>query len=1030
MRCVVKKILWLLAMTFDVWGSDFPVPYNSEPDKSAPMPAFEAAATMKLPPGFNAAVFASEPDVQNPIAMAWDGRGRLWVAENYTYAERSLKFDLNLRDRLLIFEGQEGKNHFYSRKVFTDEVQMLTSVAVGCGGVWLMCPPRLLFVPDRNADDVPDGAPEVVLDGFTVPSENYHGFANGLRFGPDGWLYGRCGASSPGEIGKPGMPAAERIPLRGTIWRYHPKRKIFEALSSGTTNPWGHDWDANGELFFINTVNGHLWHAFPGAHFVRPHTIDPNPHAYALIDQHADHWHFNTAQGWAKSRDGNSGELGGGHAHVGMMIYLGDNWPDEYRGDLFTINFHGRRANREILERTGSGYTGHHGKDFMLLADPWFRGMDLSYGPDGGVFVADWSDTGECHESTGVHRTSGRIYKITCGEPKSSWTGDLAKLAPSELANLQLHRNEWFARQARLELANRFSEDSPDRTLVAGQLHRMFDDQNDPVIKLRMLWSLYVIGAADWQFLEKQLAAENEHIRAWAIRLLTDFWPLDTVLSQRPAVSGRDSSGSFSSSLLGHLVRIGKTDPSGLVRLVLASTLQRLPISERAPLAAALMGRTEDAADHNLPLLIWYGLIPLGDADPVSLAHLAVGCELPMTLKLIARRLAEEIDQSPFPLNELLELTLTKPEPFKNQLIEGMTEALTGYRKTSKPPAWEAFVQQIISSHNEVLHDRVRNLGVLFGDGRALEDVRKVAFDPNAELSFRKSALQALIDSKPPDLRESCERLLNVQFLNSVAARGLAAFDDPAVGSELVRAYRQFHPTERPQLLSSLVSRASFANALLDALADGRIPRSDLSTFHARQIQSLNKPALNQKLAEAWGELRENPEESRLRISKWKAQLTLDSLAEADLSQGRDLFTLTCAPCHTLYGQGGGIGPDLTGAGRDNLDYLLENIVDPSAVVSVDFRMSVLKFKDGRVLNGLITAKNDRTITLKTMTETVTVDRTDLEAIETSSASLMPDGLLEALNATQARDLIGYLMHQTQVPSSANTKATNQKAAR
>src|SRR5437588_4047450 len=409
----MKKTLMLLLTPLSLCASEFPVPYNSEPDKSKPMPATEAAAKLRLPPGFKATVFAAEPDVQNPIAMAWDARGRLWVAENYTYAERAKKFDLNLRDRILIFEDKDADGRFDTRTVFTDEVQMLTSIEVGRGGLWVMCPPQVLFIPDRNGDDVPDGAPEIVLDGFTVPPENYHNFANGLRFGPDGWLYGRCGASSPGEIGVPSTPEEKRIPLRGTVWRYDPKRRVVEALSCGTTNPWGHDWNEHGELFFINTVNGHLWHDFAGAHFDRPHTIDPNPRAYALIDQHADHWHFDTASGWQKSRDGAANDLGGGHAHIGMMIYQGDNWPAEYRGHLFTLNLHGRRANQEILERTGSGYVGEHAPDFFIAGDPWFRGMELSYGPDGGVFVLDWSDTGECHEYTGVHRTSGRIYKIT-----------------------------------------------------------------------------------------------------------------------------------------------------------------------------------------------------------------------------------------------------------------------------------------------------------------------------------------------------------------------------------------------------------------------------------------------------------------------------------------------------------------------------------------------------------------------------------------------------------------------------------------
>ncbi|MDB6038371.1 MAG: Cytochrome c, partial [Verrucomicrobiales bacterium] len=648
----------LLAATLCAAASEFPVPYNSEPDPGTPLPASEAAAKMKLPPGFKATVFASEPDVQNPIAMAWDGRGRLWVAENYTYAERKLKFDLSLRDRLLIFEDTDGDGHFNTRKVFTDELQMLTSVAVGLGGVWVMCPPRLLFIPDRNHDDLPDSAPEVILDGFTVPTENYHNFANGLRFGPDGWLYGRCGASSPGEIGKPGAPPEQRIPMRGTIWRYHPQRKIFEALSSGTTNPWGHDWDANGELFFINTVNGQLWHDITGAHYVRPHTIDPNPRVYGLIDQHADHWHFDTAQGWTQSRDGIADSFGGGHAHAGMMIYIGDNWPTTYRGNLFTLNLHGRRANQEILERTGSGYVGHHGQDLLFSADPWFRGMELSYGPDGGVYVLDWSDTGECHESTGVHRTSGRIFKVTFGEPKPPLEVNLAGTSDAALIDLQTNANEWFSRYARLELENRFGNDatqtSPARDIAAKRLPAMFATSTNTATKLRALWCLNAIGSATSQFLQTALTEPDEHVRVWAIRLLTDTWPLDTVLSQRPFQAPGPTS--VPPSLLDLFVDMAKTDKSGLVRLALASVLQRLPVADRIPLAAALVKHSEDGTDHNLPLMIWYGLIPVADSSPSSLVPLAAQCELPLTLKYIARRLTEDIEKNPDPLNSLLDL--------------------------------------------------------------------------------------------------------------------------------------------------------------------------------------------------------------------------------------------------------------------------------------------------------------------------------------------------------------------------------------
>ncbi len=1003
-------------------ASEFPVPYNSEPDtNSSPMPATEAAAKFKAPPGFKVTAFAAEPDVQNPIAMTWDARGRLWVVENYTYAERAKKFDLHLRDRVLIFEDKNGDGHFSSRKVFTDDVQMATSVEVGHGGVWLMCPPQVLFIADKNGDDVPDAPAEVVLDGFTPPPENYHNFANGLRFGPDGWLYGRCGASSPGEIGIPGTPAGQRIPMRGTMWRYHPQRKIFEALSGGTTNPWGHDWNEFGELFFINTVNGQLWHGIAGAHYVRPHTIDPNPRAYAMIDQHADHWHFDTAQDWTKSRGGAANALGGGHAHIGMMVYLGDNWPAEYRGHLFTWNMHGRRANQEILERSGSGYVGRHGTDILLAEDNWFRGMELSYGPDGGVFALDWSDTGECHDSTGVHRNSGRIFKITYGDPKRADVGDLTKFNSRELVKLHTHANEWWVRQARLELAARATS---GRGLDSAKvlLREMFEQDTDVVQKLHALWSLYVVGAADEKFLSAQLNHTNEHVRAWAVRLLTDLWPLDTTLSQQISVLPAGIDRGSIAKIAPLLARTAAKDSSGLVRLALASTLQRLPVSQRASLATALVAHAEDANDHNLPLMIWYGLIPVADSDPSALAKLAAKCEQPITRKFIARRLAEDIEKTPAPVNDLLKVAAAKSEAFQADILTGLSDGLTGWRKAKKPSAWDSLAKKLAGSANKSIADRVRDLSVLFGDGRALDEVKRVALDKEADLTARKAALQTLIESKPPDLRQICEQLLGTRFLNAVAVRGLAQFSDPALGEKLAKSYRNFHASERGPVMETLVSRPAFAKALLNEVAAGKIARTDVTPFHARQIRSFNDAALTKQLSQAWGEMREAAADKQALIAKLKTQLTPTTLAKADAGNGRVVFNLACAACHTLYGHGGAVGPDLTGAGRDNLDYLLDNIADPSAVVNADFRMSVVNLKDGRTINGITSAKTARTLTLKTMTEIVTVERSEIESMQESPLSLMPEGLFEALSPEQTRDLIAYLMTKSQVPLPAGTK--------
>ena len=1111
------------------------------------LPPDEAARGFRVPDGFNVSVFATEPDVQNPIAMAWDARGRLWVAENYTYADRTKKFDLSLRDRVLIFEDTDSDGRHDKRTVFTDDVQMLTGIEIGHGGVWLMTPPNLVFVPDANQDDQPDGAPVVMLDGFTPSTDNYHTFANGLKWGPDGWLYGRCGASSPGRLGAPGTPDAQRVPLNGGVWRYrasnevvslvstrraatvvpsppssgerarvrgpsgddaiptekveertpHPnplpsrargegtgqdQAVIVEVLCHGTTNPWGMDWNEHGEAFFINTVNGHLWHVIPGAHFMRPHSEDPNPHVYELIDQHADHYHWDTGKDWTDSRKvtGEHDRLGGGHAHSGATIYLGDNWPQEYRGRLLTLNLHGRRVNVEQLEREGSGYVGKHHPDMLHAADPWFRGIDLSYGPDGAVYILDWSDTGECHEHTGVHRTSGRIFKVwyprvgnaSLGESSSSVT----HRATTAFADLHRHPNEWIVRQARRVLVERIgphgtSRDADTHAAVCAELRAMFETEANVDVKLRVLWTLFQLEVIDPDELLKLTRHPDEHIRAWAVRLLTDDCPLDTIQGQPHPFAKAPGD-----EVIRELVRMAREDESGLVRLALASTLQRLPIDRRLELATPLASRPDDADDHNLPLMVWYGLMPTlvpasvasgvspvpsppssgervrvrgpngetaskqiaaeartphpnplpskargegtgkdsSDVRPIALAQFATDCRFPTTRRLIARRLAELIDEHPKAVEELL--ASAKGDESLQDILDGLTAGFAGRHKVKVPSGWEGVQRRVASTENGKLRERVRDLSVLFGDGRALDEVKRVALDGKAEMASRKAALQTLIDNKPNDLREVCEKLLAVRSLNTVAVRGLAAFDDPALGDKLAKNYRSFNPQERPAVIETLVSRPSFAKALLSEMAAGKIARTDLSAFQVRQLRSLGNAELTRQLTEVWGELRDSPAEKQQLAAKIKSQLTLEALQAADKSAGRAVFDKLCANCHRLYGHGGAIGPDLTGAGRHNLDYVVDNMVDPSAVVGADYRMSVVTLHDGRVMNGIVSSKTDRAMTLQTAKDRLTLALADIDELQASPLSLMPDGQLQPLTDAEIRDLVGYLMHPTQVP--------------
>lgn len=603
-----------------------PAPFNTQEITIPFLKPTEALKAIAVPKGFRVQLAAAEPMVQQPIDMAWDTRGRLWVAECYTYAERETNFEKKLKDRIIILEDTNHDGVFDKRKIFWDGASQLTSIELGFGGVWAACAPNILFLADQNGDDQPDGEPEVILDGFDTDKVR-HNIVNGLRWGPDGWLYGRHGILGPGsKVGRPGTPEAKRTHIQCGIWRYHPTRKSFEVVCHGTTNPWGHDWDEHGQLFFINTVIGHLWHAVPGARYQRMYGNHFDKHLYELIQQTADHYHFDVGkEKWSdlKKTGMTSGTdaAGGGHAHTGMMIYLGDNWPAEYRGNVFTLNLHGLRMNQESLHRQGAGYVGKHAADFMSTSDKWFRGIELSYAPDGSVYVLDWSDIGECHDNDGIHRTSGRIYRISYGKTEAAKV-DLTEWSNDDLAESVGSPNEWYSRQAR-QLIQQRAAAGQDLTKAALKLMNTYRLTSSTPTALRAMWTLNAISSADQDWLLEQSNDEREHIRTWAIKLLCDQEALSKKTQKR-------------------FIEMGGQDKAGLVQLQLASALQQLPLEDRWPLANALVSQDTFAKDPVFPLLVWYGINPAVTENRNAALKLVAQCKIPKVRQFIARRLAGE----------------------------------------------------------------------------------------------------------------------------------------------------------------------------------------------------------------------------------------------------------------------------------------------------------------------------------------------------------------------------------------------------
>src|SRR5262249_48537188 len=427
------------------------------------------------------------------------------------------------KDRILIFEDTKGTGHFDKRTVFLDNGTNLSGIALGFDGVWLCATPNLLFIPIKPGEDKPAGPPEILLDGWSLDAK--HNVFNTLVWGPDGWLYGCNGILATSKVGKPGTPDEKRIPFNCGVWRYHPTRKVFEVFAWGTTNPWGLDFDERGEMFITNCVIKHLFHIVQGGHYEGMYGQDLNPHGYGLMKSCADHYHW-AGGDWTTSRGGQGAhsDAGGGHAHTGCMIYQGDNWPDEYRGKVFMGNLHGNRINMDVPERKGSGYVAHHGKDFLTCPDPWFRPLALLYGPDGGVYVSDWHDTGECHNNEKTH-PSGRIYKISYGKPKKVEV-DLTQASNLELARLQSHKNSWYVHRARRvlhELAISGKLDARVRPLLL----KMLAEREDPTLQIRALWALRAIGGLDKEALIGLLDSRAENLRSWAVRLIAEGGELD-----------------------------------------------------------------------------------------------------------------------------------------------------------------------------------------------------------------------------------------------------------------------------------------------------------------------------------------------------------------------------------------------------------------------------------------------------------------------------------------------------------------------
>lgn len=943
----------------------------------------EAVKNMTTISGFKVNAWASEPMMTQPMAFCWDDRGRLWIAENLDYESRGHGFSNDGNSRILILEDTNRDGTADRRKVFMEGIAFPSAIAVGFDGLFLGAPPNLLFIPDRNGDDVADMKDiQVRLTGWGI--RDRHETLNSFHWGPDGWLYGLQGFATPSKVRKPkgkgrvykfkdkfpnDLLQGEGIDINGGVWRYHPTKDRFEVVAHGFSNPWGIDYDAKGQLLISACVIPHLWHVIPGGVYQRQGGQHFNPYVYNDIKTIADHSHRS--------------------AHGGARVYLSDAFPALQYGRIFMANIHEHGVLSDVLERKGSGFSAHHGDDFMMANNGQFVGFSMEIGPEGALYVLDWHDADICGKEV-LNKETGRIFRIMPEQSQAqNWTGryeNLAKMTDQQLVTLQTSKSEWHARRARVILQNRAAKGKLN-TKTHEALHIILETSANPDWRLRALWALHVTGGLKYPQLTALLSDKDEYIRAWAVQL-----------SCEDQAAPQESIDLFS--------RMAKEDRSPIVRLYLASAIQRISPAARWAITAELIKHVEDNADHNLPKMIWLGMEPLVKENPDRALSLAENSAIPMIAQFIARRTVDA------DVMDVLVSHIAKTPATQINLLEGMRDGLEGRYDVPTPANWAQLYSKLSQSKNPKINQIILAIAQQFGDTEATTTYLATLKEKNAPVSERRQAMQAIASRQRKELIAELPELMNDPALRVEAIRAVAAYDHEPLGKMLLKKYSSLNPSDKLQVIQTMSSRPTYAWMLTQALKKGTIPKQDVPTYAARQLLRV----VGSGFIEVWGPIEQSDVDQK-EYANYKRLLNDKSISEADPLKGREVFLRTCGPCHKMYGEGGIIGPDLTGSNRSNVEYLLSNIMDPSGDIQDDYKMVVVTTRDGRTYAGNVTTENERRLTIRVVgKDAVVINKSDIQSKEVTPTSMMPEGLLRTLKEKEILDLISYLKI-TQSPS-------------
>ncbi|MGI9240588.1 MAG: DUF7133 domain-containing protein, partial [Verrucomicrobiales bacterium] len=678
--------------------------------------------------------------------------------------------------------------------------------------------------------------------------------------------------------------------------------------------------------------------------------------------------------------------LYGGHSHVGTMIYLGSNWPERYRNQLFTHNLHGHQMNRQINEREGSGFnTVHAGSDQLFTPDPRFIGVDLKYGPDGAVYMIDWYDKQHCHtnKTEAWDRSNGRLYRMAWAETYKPVKIDLRKKTRPELLSLALSKDEWLSRTARRLI----QEGGPGQLegrwpngLETDQFNLVVASDSDPAAALRAMWTLQANGLSTAHI---AINHKDENVRAAAIHLRSEH----TIPASR-------------------LLQIASSDPSAMVRLAVASILTTdapdIAPSIRWEITEALAAREEDRDDIYLPKMIWYGMAKWAHSAPARAIRIADTTPMPVLADSIIWYFSRSAEG-----RALIAKRLEAADPATAEHLLGlMAFSLPASGQLPPPPNWAELAARLRNPGTAPALDK---LGGLFGDAEIVAAMRQTLADAEAAPKIRQEAFEFLKASGDTGCAGEFVAVLAEPAFRSQVLPLMGRFDDPVVAAALLALLPDLEGGDRNAAVGALSSQPELASAILTAIKSGSAEKSLLTSLHIRQMQTLRDKAVDRLIEEVWGRANESSADAKATIEKYRKLYTDAPLWSFDRSAGEAVFTKACAICHTKDGKGKLLGPDLTGSHSSGLDYFLESIIDPNAVIGENFQLNIITQNDGKIVSGMPANETDDLITIQTLTEAVEIPKASINTRQVLDQSMMPPALLESLPEKEVIELLKYL---------------------